>query len=116
MNEMIRQGFAKKVADMITDPVVNGKIFCSIGRVLNYYNDNHTLDLLLTIQGTEAVRRSVPILISDPNCKTYYHTDDTVFVLFVFGDNDMPVVIGKLDEQYTINSKSKLQSALINLP
>ena len=116
MNEMIKQGFAKKVADMITDPVVNGKIFCSVGKVLKYYSDNHTLDLTLTIQGTEAVRRSVPILINDPNYKTYYHEGDVVVVLFIFGDNDMPVAMGKLDEQFMLNSKSKLQSTLINLP
>ena len=115
MNEMIGNGFIKKVADLVQDPMGSNKIMPSIGTVINYYEDNNTVDIRVSIDGGDKLRQGVTITNSNPASKTCFLTNDHVLVLFLFGDGDRPVVVGKLDERFYEKTREDMRRKIISL-
>lgn len=115
MNEIITNGFAKRIADMVHDPLSSNKVMPSFGTIINFYHDNNTADITVSINGEEKVMQGVTIVNNNPTNKTCFIFKDPVLVIFLFGDPDKPVILGKLDEQYFCNTREAMRRNIITI-
>jgi hypothetical protein len=54
-------------------------------------------------------------MMNTPILKDFYKKGDTVAVLFMFGDQDMPMILGKIDGSYIVSTKYAMESDLIDI-
>jgi hypothetical protein len=116
MKELILNPVAKMIAEQVSGPVSDLRYHSSMGTILAYYPETNTADISVNVRGEEQLKRSVPMLITSPTSSTIYFEKDKVLVLFLFGDSDIPVILGKVDETFAINTMARLKKQYINIP
>lgn len=114
MKDLIMNPVAKKIAESVAGPISTSKYNCTVGVILQYFPATNTADMYTTISGTEHVFRGIPILMISSSVKLFLHVGDHVVVLFLFGDQDQPVIVGKIDEKYAVDTKTKIGNDFIN--
>ena len=114
MYQLIGNGFAKKVADMIADPLNGNKAMPSIGTVINYYHDNNTADISVSVDRADTTKQGVSVLLNTQG-KSFLKSGDPVLVIFLYGDPDLPVILGKLDEKYYTKTREEIKRNIITL-
>ena len=114
MKETIGNPILKKIADNVVDTMSSMKVTSAIGIVESYREISNTLEIICSVNGSERRYLFAPIIFT-PNAKVMYKQGDNVFVLFLYNDIDYPFVLGKVDENYTVNSRNDFRDNYINL-